>query len=241
MPDPHREYDDHMADPLTSAEQRTLARISRFGWGLLAVWVSVLIIWAVVQPVPYAQGWRLVVELLFVGRLVNIADGMANGFSRIYLFIQSAPQDLILLLIFYPLIIRAYHGAVQRKLIGNTINRLRKSAERQKHIVEPFGALGLWIFVFFPFWSTGSLIGGIVGYLIGLRTWVTFASVFTGHIVSVVALIWFFDGMTHLLEVFEQGIVRFLPWLVIGFLLVLTLLLRLIRKTSRIIHHTDSE
>jgi uncharacterized membrane protein len=241
MPGPSIESDEHDAAPLTPGEQRTLTRISRFGWGLCAVWASTLLVWAVVQPVPYAQGWRLIVELLFVGRLVNIADGMANGFGQIYLFIQSAPQDLILLLIFYPLIIRAYHGAVQRKLIGNTLNRLRKSAERQKHIVEPFGALGLWIFVFFPFWSTGSLIGGIVGYLMGLRTWVTFVSVFTGHIVSVIALIWFFDGMTHLLEAFEQGLIRFLAWLVIGFLILLTLLIRLVRRTSRIIHRNESE
>ncbi|PCJ62185.1 MAG: hypothetical protein COA73_06975 [Candidatus Hydrogenedentota bacterium] len=241
MTNPHQNTPKVEHSSLTDADQLMLSRMTRMGWGLCAVWVATLVIWAIIQPDPYAQGWRLVLELLFAGRLVNIADGMGNGFSQIYLFIQSAPQDIILLLIFYPLIIRAYHGAVRRKLIGNTINRLRKSAERRKHIVEPFGAMGLWIFVFFPFWSTGSLVGGVVGYLMGLRTWVTFTSVFTGHIISVVSLIWFFDAMTHLLETFNQGIVQFLPLFVIGALIAGTLLIRLIRKTTSIIRHNDSD
>ena len=218
--------------PLTSREDKELTYISRAGWILFVIWAAVLIMWGYLQPNPYAEGWRLVLELLFLGRLVNIADGMSTGFSQEYLFIQSAPEDVILLLIMYPIIVRAYHGAVRRKWISGAINRVRKSAERNKNIVEPFGVIGLWIFVFFPFWRTGSLVGGVVGYLLGLRTWLTFASVLTGHIISVISLIWFFDTMNEFLIAFNEGVIRFLPWIVIGILILISLLLRMY-KTVR--------
>jgi uncharacterized membrane protein len=193
---------------------------------MLVVWAGVLTVWGIVQPDPYADGWRLVLELLFTGRLLNISDGMVNGFSQTYLFVQSAPQDIIMLLIFYPWVIRAYHGARRRRLVSGAIDRLRKSAERNQHIVEPFGALGLWVFVFFPFWSTGSLVGGIVGYLMGLRTWVTFASVFTGHIISVISLIWFFDYMNEFLNPINEGLAKYMPWIILGVIVIAAVLMR---------------
>ena len=72
----------------------SLTRIGHLGWALFAVWSAVLVVWGIVDPDPYASGWRLVVELAFLGRLVNIADGTAAGFSNVYLLIQSGVQDI---------------------------------------------------------------------------------------------------------------------------------------------------
>jgi L-asparagine transporter-like permease len=38
--------------------------------------------------------------------------------------------------------------------------------------VRPFGIIGLFVFVFLPFWMTGPVVGSIIGFLIGLRPWV---------------------------------------------------------------------
>lgn len=207
---------------------QTLRTIEVAGYGLLVVWAVTLIVWAFVQPAPYAQGWRLVAELAFLGRLVNISDGIANGFSHTYLFIQSAPQDVILLLVVYPWVVRAYKGAQKRGVLGKAVARVHRAAEQHKTVVQPFGWLGLWVFVFFPFWSTGVLVGGVVGYLIGLRTWVTFTAVFVAHIVSLVLLIWFFDRTESWMSQFSEGAVRFLPWIVLLIVLAITALPRLI-------------
>ena len=160
-------------------------------------------------------------ELAFLGRLVNIAHGVANGFSRLYLFIQSGPQDVILLLIVYPLVVRAYEGSTRKGIVGGTIERIRRTAERHKKLVEPFGAIGLWAFVFFPFWSTGVLVGGVVGYLVGLRTVVTFGSVLLGHFISVVILVVFFDATFEAAKSLSEGGARFLPWIVLAIVLIL--------------------
>lgn len=110
---------------------------------------------------------------------------------------------------------------------------VRKSAERHKRIVEPFGAIGLWVFVFFPFWSTGALVGGVVGYLLGMRTWVVTASVLSGHVISVVSLIWFFDTMYEVAEEINRGAGWFLPWIVLGVVIGGAAALRLARRLRR--------
>lgn len=110
---------------------------------------------------------------------------------------------------------------------------MRKNAERHKRIVEPFGAIGLWVFVFFPFWSTGALVGGVVGYLLGMRTWVVMASVLSGHVISVVSLIWFFDTMYEVAEEINRGAGRFLPWIALGVVIGGAAALRLARRLRR--------
>lgn len=207
-----------------------LRRIHRIGWLVFSVWASVLVLWAVVQPDPYAHGWRLVLELLFLGRAISIADGIASGFGSFYLMFQNGLEDIILLLILYPWVVAAYEGVSGHKLLRGTVERVRRTAEANRRFVEPWGVIGLWVFVFFPFWSTGALVGGVVGYLLGMRTWLVFTSVFTGHLLSVASLVWLFDLTREMLATFEQGWVRFLPWAVLLLLLIATLLWRALKK-----------
>jgi len=192
-----------------------LRRLHRAGWVLFVAWAGLLVVWAIVQPDPYVRGWRLVLELMFLGRAVSIADGISSEFSAVYLLIQNGLEDIVLLLIVYPWVVHAYEQELRSNFIGKRIDRIRKMAERNKRFVEPFGVLGLWIFVFFPFWSTGALVGGVVGYLLGMRTWVVFTTVALGHVLSCVVLIWAFDVASELMAEFDQGLIKFLPWMVL--------------------------
>ncbi len=199
----------------------TLHLISLCGWMLFVAWAATLIIWGFVQPDPYAQGWRLVAELAVLGHVLNVADGINSGFSKIYLLVQSGLQDIILVLIVYPWVVRGYQGMETRGWVGKSIDNFRKSAEKHQKYVEPFGAIGLWVFVFFPFWSTGALVGAVIGYLIGLRTWVNFVSVLTGHALAVICTIWFFDFVHEWVESVSRTTVQYLPWAIGGGLVLM--------------------
>ncbi len=194
----------------------SLHLIGIVGWGLFAIWATTLIVWGVRYPEPYAQGWRLVIELAFLGHVLNAADGISSGFSREYLLVQCGLQDIILVLVAYPWVVRAYQGMQTRGIIGKTIDNFRRNAERHHKYVEPFGAIGLWIFVFFPFWGTGALVGSIIGYLIGLRTWITFASVFTGHFLGVATTVFFFDFVEDWVGKWDRAFVAYMPWVIVA-------------------------
>ncbi len=200
---------------------------------MFLVWAAGLVAWGLIQPDPYAEGWRLVLELLFLGRAISIADGIANGFSSLYLLFQNGLEDIVLLLILYPWVVAGYEGVAGHRLLAGTIDRVKRTAEANRKVVEPWGVVGLWTFVFFPFWSTGALVGGVVGYLLGMRTWLVFTSVFAGHLLSVVSLIWVFDVSRDMLAELEQGWVRFLPWIVLAVLILITVVWRGMRRMTR--------
>jgi len=177
-----------------------LRRIERLGQACLTVWITVLICLGVTWPTPYAQAWQLILGQILGGRAVSVSTGLNQGFPKLFLLLQCSLQDITILLLLYPLLVAGYRRVVEIRIVGPAIANVRAAAERSKRNIEPYGAVGLMVFVFFPFWSTGALAGGVVGYLIGMRTWVTFASVITGNFLAVASWIWLFDRMRSFSE-----------------------------------------
>lgn len=196
--------------------EQDLRRISRWGWILLAIWAIVLIAYAVVVPNPYAKGWLFVLELAFLGHVVSIYEAIQLDCSKTYMLIQNLLQDIILLLLLYPWIVRIYEKAVGGKRATRFVYRITESARHHQKWIRPFGALGLWGFVFFPFWSTGVLVGGVIGYFLGMPTWLVFSSVFLGHGLSVLSLVFFFDWLAPKMERFDEGFARYFAWILIA-------------------------
>ena len=197
-----------LSDPPARAFGPTLRLIMRLGQACLTVWIVVLVLLGVLLGDPYNKVWQLVLGQVAVGRAVSISTGLNLGFSRWFLLFQCALQDIIVLLLLYPFIVAGYRRAVEMSFIGQTIMNIRATAERHKDKVQPWGAIGLVAFVLFPFWSTGALAGGVVGYLIGMRMWLTFTCVITGNFIAVALWIFLFEQMTRLWE--DLG--NYLPW-----------------------------
>lgn len=203
-----------------------LRRIHRAGWTLFLIWAAALIGWGTSDPEPYADGWRLVLELAFLGRVVSISDGVVSGFGNGYLIFQNTLQDIILLLVVYPWAVSAYERSATDGLFNATLWRFRHSIEGHRSRVEPWGVLGLLVFVFFPFWSTGALVGGALGYLLGMRTKVVFTSIIVAHSLSVATLVVFFDATHDLAVEFGASWIRFLPWILLVALIAISLAVR---------------
>lgn len=193
----------------------TLRHIGLAGWTLFVPWFLFVVAMAFLHPDPYAQAWRLVLELAFLGIAVNIADGTSIGCSPVYMAIQCGLQDMILVLVAYPWIVRGYETARHIPVVGRFLRGVHVSAQLHRSYIEPLGAIGLWVFTFFPFWSTGALVGGALGFLIGMRTRIVLPIVLSAHAASVLSMIWLFDWMGDVAAVLGSGAVRFLPWAVI--------------------------
>lgn len=207
-----------MGNPPTErvrAYDPTLHAIERTGQLLLTCTVVLFVLLGVVWKEPYQNVWQLVLAHLVGGRAGNVALGLHLDFPNWFIYLQCCLEDIIILLLFYPLLVAGYRRAVEWRVLGPTLVSIRATADRHKSKVEPFGVLGLMIFVVFPFWSTGALVGALVGYLIGMRTWVTFIAVLIGNFIAVALWVWLGNVIDKISPYLTQGVLVFVFSLVV--------------------------
>jgi uncharacterized membrane protein len=88
--------------------------------------------------------------------------------------------ETILVLIFYPLFVFSWRHLLVINWLKNTFERIQKSAETHKDKVQRYGIIGLFVFVWLPFWMTGPVVGCVIGFLLGLRVWLNMTVVLAG-------------------------------------------------------------
>lgn len=142
----------------------------------------------------------MVVLDILAGRGASICFGLGAGMSHILVAVVSVLFNIIWLFIFYPLFVHFYAKMIEIKIIGRAIRSTRNMAEKNRGKVERFGALGLSVIVWVPFTMTGSLVGAILGYLIGMRTRVILLVVFISMTVSSFSWAFGFEYMFGLAE-----------------------------------------
>ena len=75
---------------------------------------------------------------------------------------------------------------IQPKLFRSTVRQAELTAQSQKTKIKKYGAIGLFLFVMFPFFMTGPVIGSIIGYLLNYKAINNFLIVFGGTLSSIV-------------------------------------------------------
>jgi len=88
--------------------------------------------------------------------------------------------ETIYVLILYPLFVFSWHRLLVINWLKKTFERTRKAAETHKDKVQKYGVIGLFVFVWFPFWMTGPVVGSVIGFLFGLRLWLNMTVVLAG-------------------------------------------------------------
>lgn len=146
---------------------------------------------------PYEHVFLVAVVQLFSGRAGGVGLGLNRGLSPLYMFFQVIAVDMILMLYIYPIFVKGYQHLTRVPVVGNYLANIHALALSHKKRMAPYGALGLIIFVIFPFWSTGCVVGAIVGYLIGLPTWLSLSSVTAGNIAAIAAWVLFYDRLKN--------------------------------------------
>lgn len=198
-----------MSNPPTErvrAYDPALRTIQRTGQFLLTCTVILFVFLGLMWRDPYQNVWQLVLAHLVGGRAGNVALGLHLDFPSWFIYLQCCLEDIIILLLFYPLLVAGYRRTVEWRLLGSTLVSIRTTADRHRSKIEPFGVAGLMIFVVFPFWSTGALVGALVGYLLGMRTWVTFTAVLIGNCIAVALWVWLGNVIDQMSPYLTQGV-----------------------------------
>ena len=118
-------------------------------------------------------------EIMF-GRAAGMAFGYSLGLGHITVIPVCMMIETVLVLIFYPLFVFSWRHLLVIKGLKKMFNRMHKSAERHKDTIQKYGLIGLFVFVWFPFWMTGPVVGCVIGFLLGLRVWLNITVVLAG-------------------------------------------------------------
>ncbi len=174
---------------------QVLRRILNLAHLLLLVLLATWMLLFYMHGEPYDKTWRVVLLQLFFGRAAGVGAGLSMNFSPTFLLFQASMVDVILMLYVYPLFVRGYQHLTRVPFIGGYLAGVHKVALSHTKRMAPYGVVGLMTFVIFPFWSTGCLVGSVVGYLIGLPTWMSLSSVTAGNIVAIAIWVWFYERL----------------------------------------------
>ncbi len=123
-------------------------------------------------------------EIMF-GRATAMAFGYSLGLRHSTVIPICIMIETILVLIFYPLFVFSWRHLLVLNWLKNIFERIHKAAETHKGKVQRYGIIGLFVFVWFPFWMTGPVVGCVIGFLLGLRAWINITVVLAGTYVAI--------------------------------------------------------
>ena len=144
----------------------------------------------------FGIGWQLFPETivayaamtglnLVIGRAAGMSFGDASGFGHAQVVPLNMLVETIQVLVVYPLFALSWRQLIRVPRLQPFLARMHRAAESGGGAVRKFGIVGLFVFVFVPFWMTGPVVGAIIGFLIGLRPWVNLAIVLSATYVAI--------------------------------------------------------
>jgi len=120
-----------------------------------------------------------------LGRAAGMSFGYAAGFDQSLVMPAAMVVETILVLLFYPLFVLSWRSLLVIPALRRFMERTRRSAEAHHGTIHRFGIPGLMFFVWFPFWMTGPVVGCAIGFLLGLRSWMTLTVVLLGTYLAI--------------------------------------------------------
>lgn len=158
-------------------------------------------------------------NILF-GRAAGLSFGIAGGLGNSVVVLANMLLEVIQVLVIYPLFVLSWKHLLDIRPLKEFMSRMHSAAEKKKRVIQRYGIIGLFIFVWIPFWMTGPVVGAIIGFLIGLRSWVSLTVVLSGTCLAILAWALLIQKLHSLVE----GYGSFVPMaMVLGFILVILL------------------
>jgi len=156
---------------------------------------------------------------LVFGTIVSMSIGYAAGYGHDLVIPVNIWVETVMVLLFYPLFVFSMRKLVEFPRLKRYLERTQQTAERHHDKVRRYGIAGLFLFVWFPFWMTGPVVGSAIGYLLGLPAWMTLSVVLAGTVAAMI--FWAY----LLFDLYTRAAV-FGPWapvLIVGLIILIVL------------------
>lgn len=121
-------------------------------------------------------------NILF-GRAAGMSFGYALDFGHLIVFPVNLAIESILVLLVYPLFVFSWQRLLVIRPLVRFMRQVEHAAGRHKEKIQRYGIPSLFLFVLFPFWMTGPVVGCVIGFFLGIRPWIN-----VGIVLSATAL-----------------------------------------------------
>jgi uncharacterized membrane protein len=170
-------------------------------------------------------------EIMF-GRAASMAFGYSLGLGHITVIPICITIETVLVLICYPLFVLSWRHLLVINWLKNIFENIRKAAETHKGKVQKYGIIGLFVFVWFPFWMTGPVVGCVIGFLLGLRIWLNISVVLAGTYLAIFGWAFFLRQLHDHVASYSSYATMVLVALLIIIIIVGNLLHRTLHKDN---------
>lgn len=143
-----------------------------------------IIIYYFIDPSFANKVTGIIFTNILVGRVPALSLGYAANMSSFEVISFNVIAEMMLVTLLYSLFVFSYNGILKVKTLEAFFSKVEMKKEEHKESLQKYGRLGLFIFVFIPFWMTGPIVGSILGFLIGMRHLTVISIVFLATIIS---------------------------------------------------------
>jgi len=182
------------------------------------LWYAGVSLWNDILAVGFAH--------LLAGRAISIAQGTQIGLPKPVITLVATYADVMAMFVVYPLFVYSYEHFFEGRFFQKRMLPMLESAEKHVGSMRQFKIVGVFAFVWLPFWMTGIIVGSIVGYLLGLRHWVTLLVASVAALAAVSTWVYAYDVIFQWLSRIHQEV----PLIFTLFLIVAIIWLRLLRR-----------
>jgi uncharacterized membrane protein len=153
--------------------------------GLLAYW----------SPQTPEMIGAMSIANLTLGTVVSMSIGYAAGYGNFLPLAVNMWMETVVVLLFYPVFVLSMRKLVVFPRLKRFLDRTHAAAVRHQDKVRRYGIVGLFLFVWIPFWMTGPVVGSAIGYLLGFPAWLTLTVVIAGTFMTLLCWAWLLFGI----------------------------------------------
>ena len=162
----------------------------------------------------------------FFGRAAGISYGYTVEFSDRVIILMNMMIEFIMVMITYPLFVFSWSKSLNLKFLRHFFISVKRQKLKYKSYFQKYGKYGLFLFVWFPFWMTGPVIGSIIGFLIGIKHYTTMLIVLSGTSLAIVIWTYFLKELIILLNQISSNA----SYIVLGLFVVIALFVKVFKN-----------
>ncbi len=171
----------------------------------------------------------MTVTNIIFGRAAGISVGYTMELGHSIVVLISMLIETILVLLFYPLFVFSWQRLLIIPALKNIMERTSKAAEAHHEKIRKYGIIGLFVFVWSPFWMTGPVVGCAIGILLGFRPWFTLIVVLSGTYLAITCWSFFLRGLHEHVASYSP----FAPFVLLAIIIFIVVVIKFLHGMRR--------